>query len=140
MNIGNLTYFTFFRITTTKPCYSVTVTANATTMAANGDLDWYITGDVFLNTNSGASLINYDDTTSPCSFVKLTYDGTANCSEPFPAGTYLMAVACSTRFPGLDITVDYGGNDKPNAKDFETHQFDAGYIYNLGRAESPLGN
>lgn len=131
---------TFFKITTTKPCYSVKVTANPETMAANQDLAWYFTGDVFLNTNSGASLISYTGATNPCEFVMLTKNGTADTSEPFEPGTYLMAVACSTRFPGLVITVDYGGGDKPTVSNPKKMQLDAGYFYNLGTANSTQGN
>ncbi len=122
----------FFKITTEKPCYSVTVKAC--------NESWYLTGDVLLSTSSSGSRISFTGVSNPCNFVKLTKNGTSNTSETFPAGTYLMSFACSTEFPGLDITVDYGDGDKPHVVNDKTFQFANGYIYNLGTAKSTLGN
>ena len=117
----------FLKITTTQPCYSVTVTP-----ATNKD--YSMTGGVTIETkSSGSSLVPPFSNGVPS--VTLTADGTANCSSTFPAGTYLMAIIPSTGYPGIEVTVDYGlGEDNPHVINDATIQMNAANIYNLGTA------
>lgn len=116
----------FLKITTTKPCYSVTVTP-----ATNKS--YSMTGGVTIEaSSSGSKIIGFP---SGVPSVTLTADGTANCASTFPAGTYLMAIIPSTEYPGLDIMVDYGGDDKPHVTNETQLQLNAANIYNLGTAQ-----
>jgi len=124
----------FLKITTTQPCYSVTVSPVGT---SSDGKEWLMTGSVNILTSSSASKISLEGSRNANPFVKLTADGTANCTSTFPAGTYLIAIASSTKFPGIDITVDYGlGDNNPHVSNSpeEGLQFKAAYIYNLGIA------
>lgn len=115
----------FLKITTTQPCYSVTVSPAT-------DATWKVTGDVNIQTSSSGNSLSFADNTY--SYVKLTADGTENCTTTFPAGTYLMAIAPSTGFPGFTVVVDYGTSTPTVTKENKI-QFNAAYIYNLGTAQ-----
>jgi len=110
----------FLKITTTQDCYSVTVSGNAE-----------MTGDVKIQTSPSGNSLSFDDNTY--TYVKLTADGTENCTTTFPAGTYLMAIAPNEGFPGFTVVVDYG-TSTPTVTNSNTIQFNAAYIYNLGEA------
>jgi hypothetical protein len=118
----------FLKITTTKPCYSVTVTPGT-------DKTYSMTGEVYIETSSAGSAIKPPFPNGVKS-VTLTADGTANCSSTFPAGTYLIAVIPSTGYPGIEITVDYGlGEYNPHVLNENVIQMNAANIYNLGVAK-----
>lgn len=126
----------FLKITTTAPCYSVTVTPAGN----NNGKEWLVTGGVKLVTSSSGCKINIEDSSTGKSYVKLTADGTENCKTTFPAGTYLMAIASSTKFPGIHIVVDYGLDNNPEVTKYPEGgiQFNAAFVYNLGTANAPV--
>ena len=122
----------FLKITTTRPCYSVTVTPGT-------NKDYSMTGEVYIETSSAGSAIKPPFPNGVKS-VTLTADGTANCTSTFPAGTYLIAVIPSTGYPGIEITVDYGlGANNPHVLNEDDIQMNAANIYNLGVAEVKTG-
>ena len=127
----------FLYITTKTDCKSITFKPTGTN--SNGK-PWFVTGDVKLVTSSSGCAIKIEDTANGYNYVKLTADGTENCESTFPAGTYVMAIASSTKFPGFEITVDYGlGENNPHVSRVYTKQFNAGFVYNLGTAEVSTG-
>ena len=118
----------FLKITTTKPCYSVTVTPGT-------DKNYSMTGGVVIETSSAGSAL-LPPFPNGVHSVTLTADGTADCKETFPAGTYLMAIIPSTGYPGVEISVDYGlGEYNPHVLNTNTIQMNAANIYNLGVAK-----
>jgi len=116
----------FLKITTTKKCQSITV-------APANDSTWKVTGDVQITTTSSGSSVATTD--NGYSYVKLTADGTEDCTDTFEAGTYLMAIAPSSKFPGFTVTVDYPGNSDASVTNSNTVSFNAACIYNLGTAK-----
>ncbi len=116
----------FLKITTTAPCYSVQVkTANNPSYAMVGGVEIDVSSNPKITSN-----INPKVTT-----VTLNASGTSDCSTPFPAGTYLIAIIPSHEYPGLDITVDYGNGNIKQHTNPATMALLARYIYNLGVAE-----
>lgn len=116
----------FLKITTSAPCEDITVSA------ATND-DWYLAGKVKIEASSSGGKI-----LSPASAgfvegakqVKLVpSSGTA-----IPAGTYLIAIAPSTAFPGIKAVVKYSNTNIVTKSKDDNFTFDAGFIYNLGTA------
>jgi len=114
---------TFFKITLTKECNSVVV-------KAADNASWKMAGKVTIETSSSASKIT-SFTGSEGSEVSLkNSDGSS-----FAAGTYLIAVAPSTKFPGISVTVNYADGTKVEKSKSGETEFAAAYIYNLGTAK-----
>lgn len=121
----------FLKITTVKDCRSITVSAIDNTVDG---AEWKVAGKVTIQASStGAKITGYSEAVET---VKLTADGTASPSTTFPAGTYLIAIITSTKFPGINVKVDYADNTNADKSSSNTFQFNAANIYNLGIAEA----
>ncbi len=119
----------FLKITTVKDCRSITVSAYDNTVDG---AEWKVAGKVTIQASStGAKITGYSEAVET---VKLTADGTASPSTTFPAGTYLIAIITSTKFPGIDVKVDYADGTNADKSSSNTFQFNAANIYNLGEA------
>lgn len=130
----------FLKITTTLPCYKVVVRP----VGGNGEQNWSMSGEVNIETSSsGSKIVGFP---SGAAEVRLTKNGSISDTDPFPAGTYLMAIVSSTKFPGYDVYVDYGlgeGEETPHnphkiMNPVGGKQFNAGFIYNLGIADANI--
>lgn len=101
--------------------------------------DWFCTGGVKLKESSSGTAITISAETGGESYVKLTADGTDNCSTTFDPGKYLMAVASSTQFPQLKVTVKYQGVAQKLVSTTQSTSLTltAGNLYNLGKATVP---
>lgn len=101
--------------------------------------EWYCTGGVKLNGSSSGTAITISAETGGASYVKLTADGTDNCSTTFGPGKYLMAAASSTHFPQLKVTVKYKdvAQKLVSTTTATSLTLTAGNLYNLGKATVP---
>ncbi len=124
----------FLKITTTKDCKSISVSAHDKNVDG---AEWKVAGEVTIQASStGAKITGYNDAVET---VKLTADGTESASTTFSPGTYLIAIITSTKFPGIDVTVDYSDGTKAEKSSSSTFQFNAANIYNLGTATPNTG-
>ncbi len=124
----------FFKITTVKDCQYVKVSPVGT--SSTGE-QWYMTGGINLTTSSSGSAITISEATGGVGYVVLNAEGKESCSTTFSAGTYLIAFASSTQFPGIKIEVLYADGTKAettNSSTIDGVSFTSGGIYNLGTA------
>lgn len=120
----------FLKIKTVKECKSITITA---TGSGDAGSEWKVAGEVtIVASSSGAKITGYNNAVGT---VKMTANGVDDTST-FSAGTYLLAVISSTKFPGIRAVVDYADGTKADKSASPTggFQFNAAYIYNLGTA------
>lgn len=112
---------TYLKIKTTKDCELITVSSSQS--------DWYIAGKVTIDAASAGAAIK--------SFPEGKNSVTLNPKSPATkiyAGTYLIAIASSTRLPGLTVTVKYDSSNsvsKTTGNDSQI-QLASGTIYYLG--------
>lgn len=119
----------FLKIKTVSDCKSITV--SAVNPSAEG-AEWKVAGKVTITASSaGTTITGYDQAVGT---VTLNADGTASPTTTFPAGTYLIAIITSTKFPGIHVTVNYADGSKAEQSSSKEFQFNAANIYNLGTA------
>lgn len=125
----------FLKITVPKKCKSVIV-------AAANNPDWFVTGQIYLTAPSAGSKVEIANSPDGYRYVMLTADGTMDCTSSFDPGTYAIAIAPSTGFPGLFIRVTYeDGVVVETTNNSDGIHFTSAFLYNLGTAPlQPLGN
>lgn len=117
----------FLKITVPKATKQIAISASSTE-----NPNWKLAGKVQITANSAGASI-----TSFLAGQKTVYLMPQSGSESIEKGTYLIAVASSTKFPGLEINVDYADDSKCGLETTKEIQFNAGCIYNLGTATDP---